>query len=190
MQNTTKKSAIQNITLALVNGSKPTNPKKPSKAVVMLSDSDTLKAVSLYAEGITLGDKALDTLNNAVKMFTDKGVKLCKASEKTSPLFDYSNKVRTMFVDSFTTLGKKKTYIEKMLYPAFLKAVNSGKELTAINASQEKAKAKNKDKKTTPQGIDTLIAKVIGHEGFYDLPENLQYEIRDYLESEGYEITE
>ena len=39
-------------------------------------------------------------------------------------------------------------------------------------------------------GIDSLVAKILNHKGFDTLPDNLQYEIRDYLESEGYEITE
>jgi hypothetical protein len=94
-----------------------------------------------------------------------------------------------MFIDTFTAQGKKKAYIEKMMYPAFLRGVNSGKPITAINASQEKAKAKG-GKGKQEQAIDSFIAKVLNHKSFDTLPENLQYEIRDYLESEGYEITE
>ena len=87
-------------------------------------------------------------------------------------------------------LKNEKDYVEKMLYPAFLKGVNSGKPISQINAAQEKAKAKggNKDKKQA--SIDSLIAKVLNHVGFDTLPDDLQYNIRDYLESEGYEITE
>lgn len=171
-------------------GTKPVSNTKPSKAITMLSDSDTLQAVNMYAEGIKAGEDSIQTINKALAMFHAKKVKLCKASEKTSPLFAYSNKVRTMFVDSFVALGKKKSYVEKMMYPAFLKGVNSGKELTSINASQENAKAKKAGKKKQVAGIDTIIAKVREHNQFAKLPDDLQDAINDYLESEGYEITE
>ena len=162
---------------------------KPSKTIVMLSDTATLEAVSMYANGIKAGEDSLSIINQALAKFHDAKVKLCKVSEKSSPLFAYSSKVRTMFVDTFTAQGKKKTYIEKQMYPAFLRGVNSGKAITAINASQEKAKAKG-GKGKQDATIDNLVAKVLNHKGFDSLPDNLQYEIRDYLESEGYEITE
>lgn len=180
---------IANMANTLAGNAKAKQDKKPSKTVVMLSDTETLNAVAMYAQGIKAGEDSLGTINKALAIFHAKKVKLCKASEKSSPLFAYSNKVRTMFIDTFTAQGKKKQYIEKMMYPAFLRGVNSGKEITAINASQEKAKAKG-GKGKQPASIDTLIAKLISHEGFAGLPDNLQYEIRDYLESEGYEITE
>jgi hypothetical protein len=191
MKNTTK-NPIANITETLVGNAKAKQDTKPSKVISMLGDSDTLKYVAMYAEGIKAGDDAVQMLNDAIEPFHKAKVKLCKASEKSSPLYAYSNKVRTMFVDSCLAIGKTKSYTEKMLYPAFLRAVNSGKAVTAINASQEKAKAKAKGKSKGKQvaGIDILVTKVLEHESFASLPDNLQYEIRDYLESEGYEITE
>jgi hypothetical protein len=188
MKNTTK-NPIANMADQLAGNAKKKADTKPSKVISMLGDSDTLKYVAMYAEGIKAGDDAVQMLNDAIAPFHKAKVKLCKASEKSSPLFAYSTKVRTMFVDSCLAIGKKKAYVEKMLYPAFLRAVNSGKEVSQINASQEQAKAKG-GKGKQDATIDNLVAKVLNHKGFDSLPDNLQYEIRDYLESEGYEITE
>jgi hypothetical protein len=190
MKNATK-NPIANMADQLAGNAKKKADTKPSKTIVTLSDTKTLEAVAMYADGIKAGENSLATINNALEIFHASKVKLCKVSEKSSPLFAYSSKVRTMFVDTFVAQGKKKTYIEKQMYPAFLRGVNSGKAITAINASQEKAKAKggkNKGKQLTP--IENMMVKVLEHDGFSSLPDNLQYEIRDYLESEGYEITE
>jgi hypothetical protein len=180
---------MANMADQLAGNAKKKADTKPSKTIVMLSDTETLNAVAMYADGIKAGENSLATINKALEIFHASKVKLCKVSEKSSPLFAYSSKVRTMFVDTFTAQGKKKTYIEKQMYPAFLRGVNSGKAITAINASQEKAKAKG-GKGKQDATIDILIAKVLNHKSFDTLPDNLQYEIRDYLESEGYEITE
>ena len=188
MKNTTQ-NPMSDMANQLAGNTKAKQDKKPSKVISMLGDSDTLKYVAMYAQGIKSGDDAVQMLNDAIAPFHKAKVKLCKASEKSSPLFAYSNKVRTMFVDSCLAIGKKKAYVEKMLYPAFLRAVNSGKAVSQINASQEQAKAKG-GKGKQEQTIDAFVAKVLNHKGFASLPDNLQYEIRDYLESEGYEITE
>jgi hypothetical protein len=185
----TKLNPMSDMANQLAGNAKKKADTKPSKTIVMLSDTATLEAVSMYANGIKAGEDSLSIINQALAKFHDAKVKLCKVSEKSSPLFAYSSKVRTMFVDTFTAQGKKKTYIEKQMYPAFLRGVNSGKAITAINASQEKAKAKG-GKGKQDATIDNLVAKVLNHKGFDSLPDNLQYEIRDYLESEGYEITE
>jgi hypothetical protein len=186
---TNTKNPIANITETLVGNKKAKQDTKPSKTVIMLSDTKTLDVISDYAKGVKAGEDSLTLMNEALKVFHDAKVKLCKASEKSSPLFAYSDKVRKMFIDTFIAQGKKKTYVEKMMYPAFLKNVNSGKAITAINSSQEKAKAKGGKGKQVAT-IDVLIAKLLSHDNFGSLPDNLQYEIRDYLESEGYEITE
>jgi protein tyrosine phosphatase (PTP) superfamily phosphohydrolase (DUF442 family) len=188
MKNTTN-NPIAQIASTLAGNAKAKQDKKPSKVIATLGDSATLECVTMYAQGIKAGDDAVQMLNDAIAPFHKAKVKLCKASEKSSPLYAYSSKVRTMFIDSCLAIGKTKSYTEKMLYPAFLRAVNSGKEVSQINASQEKAKAKGGKGKQVA-GIDAMIAKLISHEGFNTLPDNLQYEIRDYLESEGYEITE
>lgn len=184
-----KVNPIANITETLVGNKKAKADTKPSKTVVMLSDTKTLDTISTYAKGVKAGEDSLTIMNEALAVFHEAKVKLCKASEKTSPLFAYSDKVRKMFIDTFIAQGKKKTYVEKMMYPAFLKNVNSGKPITAINTSQEKAKAKG-GKGKQDATIDILVSKVLNHKSFESLPDNLQYEIRDYLESEGYEITE
>jgi hypothetical protein len=195
MNNTTKNPMAQ-MTEQLAGKSKAKQDKKPSKVISMLGDSDTLKYVAMYAEGIKAGDDAVQMLNDAIAPFHKANVKLCKASEKSSPLYTYSSKVRTMFVDSCLAIGKKKAYVEKMLYPAFLRAVNSGKVVSQINASQEQAKGKantktkGKGKGKTESAIDVLIAKVLEHKDYKTLPADLKIEIEDYLEKNDYEITE
>jgi hypothetical protein len=193
MNNTTK-NPIADMANQLAGKSKAKQDKKPSKVISMLGDSDTLKYVAMYAEGIKAGDDAVQMLNDAIAPFHKANVKLCKASEKSSPLYAYSSKVRTMFVDSCLAIGKKKAYVEKMLYPAFLRAVNSGKVVSQINASQEQAKGKantkGKGKGKTESAIDVLIAKVLEHKDYKTLPADLKIEIEDYLEKNDYEITE
>ena len=195
MNNTTK-NPIADMANQLAGKSKAKQDKKPSKVISMLGDSDTLKYVAMYAEGIKAGDDAVQMLNDAIAPFHKAKVKLCKASEKSSPLYAYSSKVRTMFVDSCLAIGKKKAYVEKMLYPAFLRAVNSGKVVSQINASQEQAKGKantktkGKGKGKTESAIDVLIAKVLEHKDYKTLPADLKIEIEDYLEKNDYEITE
>jgi hypothetical protein len=195
MNNTTKNPMAQ-MTEQLAGKSKAKQDKKPSKVVSMLSDTATLECVALYAQGIKSGDDAVQMLNDAIAPFHKAKVKLCKASEKSSPLYTYSSKVRTMFVDSCLAIGKKKAYVEKMLYPAFLRAVNSGKVVSQINASQEQAKGKantktkGKGKGKTESAIDVLIAKVLEHKDYKTLPADLKIEIEDYLEKNDYEITE
>jgi hypothetical protein len=195
MKNTTQNSIAQ-IAETLAGNTKAKQDKKPSKVISMLGDSDTLKYVAMYAQGIKSGDDAVQMLNDAIAPFHKAKVKLCKASEKSSPLFAYSNKVRTMFIDSCLGIGKKKAYVEKMLYPAFLRAVNSGKVVSQINASQEQAKGKantktkGKGKGKTESAIDVLIAKVLEHKDYKTLPADLKIEIEDYLEKNDYEITE
>jgi hypothetical protein len=193
MNNTTK-NPIADMANQLAGKSKAKQDKKPSKVISMLGDSDTLKYVAMYAEGIKAGDDAVQMLNDAIAPFHKANVKLCKASEKSSPLYAYSSKVRTMFVDSCLAIGKKKAYVEKMLYPAFLRAVNSGKVVSQINASQEQAKGKGKantkGKGKKEPAIDALIAKVFEHKDYKTLPADLKLEIKDYLEKNDYEITE
>lgn len=195
MKNTTQNPMAQ-MANQLAGKSKAKQDKKPSKVVSMLSDTDTLKYVGMYAQGIKAGDDAVQMLNDAVAPFHKAKVKLCKASEKSSPLYEYSDKVRTMFIDSCLAVGKKKSYVEKMLYPAFLRAVNSGKVVSQINASQEQAKGKTKangkakGKGKKEPAIDVMLAKVFEHKDYKTLPADLKLEIKDYLEKNDYEITE
>lgn len=194
----TKQNPIANIANQLVGVTKAKADTKPSKAVITLGDEVTLKAITKYADGVAQGESSINLMNDALKVFHDAKVKLCKASEKSSPLFDYSNKVRTMFVDSFLAQGKKKAYVEKMMYPAFLRAVNSGKPISQINASQEKAKAKGGKGKTQSDSAKVINAlKTIWQlsdaepqaiefiETELDKGASLIDAIQDYLASEG-----
>lgn len=161
---TTTNNSIANIASTLV-GNKPANPKTPSKGITMLSPEVTLASVTSYANGIKLGNDAVSLMNDALKPFHDAKVKLVKASETKSPLFAYSNQVRTMFIDSFkgainpkSNKGYSKDYVEKRLYPAFLIGVNSGKPINNMHDNINKNKSgKSKGEKTEAQYKADLI---------------------------------
>ena len=85
---TKSNNALANMALTLVKNDKPT---KPSKGIVMLSDTETLNAVSMYAEGIKAGEDSLQTINNALAKFHNAKVKLCKARDRKSTRLNSSH---------------------------------------------------------------------------------------------------
>jgi len=187
-----------------------TTPKKNGKTVVMLSPEVTLASVSGIAKGYQLQNDGVKMINTHLKPFHDAKVKLCKSSEKSNPLFAYSNQVRTMFLDAFKGVtnpvsGKPyaQDYLTKRLYPAFLNAVNSGKPLNSMHDNASKKSTSNKSEKTEEQLkkdlikaltevyklsdacssiIDILNTSVDEGENFIDA-------ITDFLESEGIELS-
>lgn len=199
----TKQNSIANMANQLAGKTKAKADTKPSKTIITLGDEVTLQAVTQYAQGVAQGESSIALMNDALKPFHDAKVKLCKASEKSSPLFTYSNKVRTMFVDVFLAQGKKKAYVEKMMYPAFLRAVNSGKAISQINASQEKAKAKGGKGKTQSDSAKVINAFKTIWQLSESEPQALEFieteldkgatlvdAIQDYLASEGVSFSE
>ena len=179
------KSPLANMAEALVN---PTKASKP-------------ETIGFYADGVVMGQKSIDTMNEALKVFHDAKVKLCDTREKSNALWKYSTQVKAMFTDTFLAKGKTKGYIDTMLYPAFVKGVNSGKPITQINLSREKAnKNKNKSKgaKTDSALMDSALLKV--WELSNVAPQALEYidskidtlgligAIEDYLKSQGIDI--
>jgi hypothetical protein len=186
-----------------------TTPKKNGKTVVMLSPEVTLASVSGIAKGFQLQNDGVKMINTHLKPFHDSKVKLCKASEKTNPLFAYSNQVRTMFLDAFKGVtnpvsGKAyaKDYLEKRLYPAFMNAVNSGKPLNSMHDNASKKSASSKSEKTEADIKKDLIKALTSiyansnscSEVFeflnncVDEGSNFLESITEFLESEGIEL--
>jgi hypothetical protein len=187
-----------------------TTPKKNGKTVVMLSPEVTLASVSGIAKGYQLQNDGVKMINTHLKPFHDSKVKLCKASEKSNPLFAYSNQVRTMFLDAFKGVtnpvsGKPyaKDYLEKRLYPAFLNAVNSGKPLNSMHDNASKKSTSNKSEKTSEQLKKDLIKALTEvyklSDACSDVIDTLNTSIEngsdfmesviDFLESEGVELS-
>ena len=113
---------------------------------------------------------------------------------------------RQTISDTIVSLAPEKTAQKTCMnyVTSFVKAVNEG---TPFSLSDSKGKAKGKGKgKSKTEAIDVIIAKVFSHGEFATWCEKIQtsfvakYEndekptvkavIQDYLESEGYEITE
>ena len=186
-----------------------TTPKKNGKTVIMLSPEVTLEAIGLVVSGYQASNTGIATINKGLKFFHDSKIKLCKASEKTNPLYAYSNQVRTMFVDSWKGLknpinGKaySMAYIEKRVYPKFYEAVNSGKQLLNMHDGVEKKSTKgSKDKseadikKELIKALTSIYANSNNCSEVFeflnnsvDEGENFIGAITEFLESEGIEL--
>jgi hypothetical protein len=150
--------------------------QKSSVRLVTLTDALQTEATALRTEGVKMG----------------KSVKTCTWRQTIS--------------DTIVSLAPEKTAQKTCMnyVTSFVKAVNEG---TPFSLSDSKGKAKGKGKgKTKTEAIDIVIAKLFSHGEFATWCEKIQtsfvekYEndekptitaiVRDYLESEGYEITE
>ena len=150
--------------------------QKSSVRLVTLTDALQTEATALRTEGVKMG----------------KSVKTCTW--------------RQTIADTIVALAPEKTAQKTCMnyVTSFVKAVNDG---TPFSLSDSKGKAKGKGKgKTKTEAIDIVIAKLFSHGEFATWCEKIQtsfvekYEndekptitaiVRDYLESEGYEITE
>ncbi len=150
--------------------------QKSSVRLVTLTEALQTEATALRTEGVKMG----------------KSVKTCTWRQTIS--------------DTIVSLAPEKTAQKTCMnyVTSFVKAVNEG---TPFSLSDSKGKAKGKGKgKTKTEAIDVIIAKVFSHGEFATWCEKIQtsfvekYEndekptitaiVRDYLESEGYEITE
>lgn len=139
-----------------------------------------------------------ETLQTEAKALRADGIKFGK-SVKTCTW-------RQTISDTIVSLAPEKTAQKTCMnyVTSFVKAVNDG---TPFSLSDSKGKAKGKGKgKTKTEAIDVVIAKVFSHAEFSAWCDKIQtsfvekYEndekptvkavIQDYLESEGYEITE
>jgi hypothetical protein len=150
--------------------------QKSSVRLVTLTDALQTEATALRTEGVKMG----------------KSVKTCTWRQTIS--------------DTIVSLAPEKTAQKTCMnyVTSFVKAVNEG---TPFSLSDSKGKAKGKGKgKSKTEAIDVVIAKLFSHGEFATWCEKIQtsfvekYEndekptitaiVRDYLESEGYEITE
>jgi hypothetical protein len=150
--------------------------QKSSVRLVTLTDALQTEATALRTEGVKMG----------------KSVKTCTW--------------RQTIADTIVSLAPEKTAQKTCMnyVTSFVKAVNDG---TPFSLSDSKGKAKGKGKgKTKTEAIDVVIAKLFSHGEFSTWCDKIQtsfvekYEndekptitaiVRDYLESEGYEITE
>jgi hypothetical protein len=187
-----------------------TTPKKNGKVITMLSPEKTLEAIGLVVSGYQASNSGIAKINEGLKFFHDSKIKLCKASEKTNPLFTYSNQVRTMFVDSWKGLknpinGKaySMSYIEKRVYPKFYEAVNSGKQLLNMHDGVEKKSTKGSKEKSESDIKKELIKALTSiYANSNNCPEVFEFldnsinegsnfleSVTDFLESEGIELS-
>ena len=150
--------------------------QKSSVRLITLTDALQTEATALRTEGVKFG----------------KSVKTCTW--------------RQTIADTIVSLAPEKTAQKTCMnyVTSFVKAVNDG---TPFSLSDSKGKAKGKGKgKTKTEAIDIVIAKLFSHGEFSAWCEKIQTsfvekyendekptikaEVQNYLESEGYEITE
>ena len=176
MANSTKTQNDTIVSRAKAIGQNIVDLQKSSVRLVTLTDALQTEATALRTEGVKMG----------------KSVKTCTW--------------RQTIADTIVSLAPEKTAQKTCMnyVTSFVKAVNEG---TPFSLSDSKGKAKGKGKgKNKTEAIDVIIAKVFSHGEFATWCEKIQtsfvekYEndekptikavIQDYLESEGYEITE
>ena len=175
----TKSTQTQNDTIvsrAKAIGQNIVDLQKSSVRLITLTEALQTEATALRTEGLKMG----------------KSVKTCTWRQTIS--------------DTIVALAPEKTAQKTCMnyVTSFVKAVNEG---TPFSLSDSKGKAKGKGKgKTKTEAIDVVIAKLFSHGEFATWCDKIQtsfvekYEndekpsvkavIQDYLESEGYEITE
>ena len=175
----TKSTQTQNDTIvsrAKAIGQNIVDLQKSSVRLVTLTDALQTEATALRTEGVKMG----------------KSVKTCTW--------------RQTIADTIVSLAPEKTAQKTCMnyVTSFVKAVNEG---TPFSLSDSKGKAKGKGKgKGKTEALDVLIAKVFSHGDFATWCEKIQTsfvekyendekptikaEVQNYLESEGYEITE
>ena len=171
----------------------------------------TVKPETILARAKAIGKDIVDLQISAVKTFSLTETLQTKAKDLRTEGVKFGKSVKTCtwrqgIADSIIALCPEKTAQKTCMnyVTSFVKAVNEG---TPFSLSDSKGKAKGKGKgKTKTEAIDIVIAKLFSHGEFATWCEKIQtsfvekYEndekptitaiVRDYLESEGYEITE
>lgn len=184
--------ATQNAVIASM--VKTANPKASGKVISMVGDSVLLTSVATFAEGIQARDNSVSLMNKALEPLHKakaKFVKLSEKSKKDTSEYQFTQKAKTMLTDTLKALTSPATgkpysagSIEQY-WKTYFNAVNSGKPIEYADSNKNKKGKKSGDKKEP--AIDSMLAQINAHSAFANLPESLQDEIRDYLESEGYE---
>jgi hypothetical protein len=173
---------------------KTTNPKASSKVISIVGDSVLLNSTATFAEGIQARDNSVSLMNKALEPLHKakaKFVKLSEKSKKDTSEYQFTQKAKTMLTDTLKALVSPATgkpysagSIEQY-WKTYFNAVNSGKPIAYADSNKNKQGKKAGEAKE--QAIDSMLAKINAHSEFANLPESLQDEIRDYLESEGFE---
>ena len=169
------------------------------------------KPLTILERAKAIGQDIVNLQISAVNTFSLTETLQGKATELRTEGVKFGKSVKTCtwrqgIADSITGLCTEKTAQKTCMnyVTSFVKAVNEG---TPFSLSDSKGKAKGKGKgKTKTEAIDVVIAKVFSHAEFSAWCDKIQtsfvekYEndekptvkavIQDYLESEGYEITE
>jgi len=164
---------------------------------------------TILARAKAIGQDIVNLQISAVKTFSLTETLQAKAVALRTEGVKFGKSVKTCtwrqgIADSINGLAPEKTAQKTCMnyLTSFVKAVNDG---TPFSLSDSKGKAKGKGKSKT-EAIDVVIAKVFSHAEFSAWCEKIQtafvakYEndekptvngvVRDYLESEGYVITE
>lgn len=175
------------------------------------TQTETVKPLTILERAKAIGQDIVNLQISAVNTFSLTETLQTKATELRTEGVKFGKSVKTCtwrqgIADSITGLCTEKTAQKTCMnyVTSFVKAVNEG---TPFSLSDSKGKAKGKGKgKSKTEAIDVIIAKVFSHGEFATWCEKIQtsfvekYEndekptvkavIQDYLESEGYEITE
>lgn len=173
--------------------------KKPSVAVVALNSDDTMKLVSTYANAQIRGLESISTMALTVQTFIDhkvKFVKLTATKLKDTLEYKYTAQTKDQFTNAFLALKSKDSTPEDLekfkgtiaqYWKTFFNAVNDKIIPTGLDPARNKKASNNLvvKKAKVEKSIVTYFNSIIDHSGFKKLPEELQFEIRDYLASEG-----
>jgi putative NIF3 family GTP cyclohydrolase 1 type 2 len=177
----------------------------------MTKSTSTVKPLTILERAKAIGQDIVNLQISAVNTFSLTETLQGKADELRTEGVKFGKSVKTCtwrqgIADSITGLCTEKTAQKTCMnyVTSFVKAVNDG---TPFSLSDSKGKAKGKGKgKGKTEAIDAVIAKLFSHGEFASWCEKIQTSflakhdndekptingvVRDYLESEGYEITE
>lgn len=153
-----------------------------------LTNNEISNLASEAGKAYAQGHNAWASFSEKALMLHNGGVRYLKQSTKAGKADATSALVRDSFMAG---LGNLAEGTKKNALMTFTDTINTGKVHTDSNKSRSNSKAQG-GKKSPKQavGIDALIAKVRNHADFGSLDSDLQDLINEYLESEGYEISE
>jgi hypothetical protein len=176
-----------------------------------MSKSTQTQPVTILERAKAIGQHIVNLQVSAVKLVTLTETLQTEANTLRAEGVKFGKSVKTCtwrqgIADTIVTLAPEKTAQKTCMnyVTSFVKAVNDG---TPFSLSDSKGKAKGKGKgKSKTEAIDVVIAKVFSHAEFSAWCEKIQTAflakhdndekptitaiVREYLESEGYEITE
>ena len=176
-----------------------------------MTQSTSTKPATILERAKAIGKNIVELQKTSTHLLTLTEVLQTEATALRTEGVKFGKSVKTCtwrqgIADSIIALAPEKTAQKTCMnyVTSFVKAVNEG---TPFSLSDSKGKAKGKGKgKTKTEAIDVVIAKLFSHGEFATWCEKIQTSfvtkhdndekptvkavIQDYLESEGYEITE